>query len=535
MMQIYDRVLSSGSIPTLIALTSLVLLLYLLYGFLDFIRSRIMIRVGRVGDARLRDDVFNAVAYHGLRRTPTIKNIPLQDLLTIRQFVSGPGPLIFCDLPWAPVYLAVIFLLHPILGAYAAAAMVIITLLASVTDRWTRDPTAAAQRSALQAIAMGDESRRQVESAQALGMIAILRDRWRKVLNDALDHQTLASDRSGLTASASRTMRLIFQSGILAVSAWLAVKREISPGTMIAASIIMSRALAPVEQAVAQWQSFLGFRRAFSRLSELLKQLPPETKRMTLPDPNGRVSVSNLSCFLAGSDRPIIANISFDIPPGTGLGVIGPTGAGKSTLARALVGVWPTFRGSVRLDGAAIEQWDSAQFGRHIGYLPQDVDLFDGTVAENISRFDPQAQSADIVKAARQADVHDLILRFPAGYDTLIGESGARLSAGQRQRIGLARALYRYPVFIVLDEPNANLDAEGESALVKAIIAARERGGTVVVVAHRPSAMAALDMIMMLRDGRRLAFGPSEEVLKKVLSRPRAVPGSSLSVVTPEE
>jgi PrtD family type I secretion system ABC transporter len=539
MLQIYDRVLSSGSIPTLIALTALVVVLYGLYGFLEFIRARIMMRVARVGDEALRDRVFDAVSYHAVRRTAGVRAIPLGDLLNIRQFIGGQGPFAFLDIPWAPVYLFVLYLLHPLLCLYSVVAMAILAGITILNDRWTRQPVAAAQKSATAASNLGEESRRQVESATALGMQSILRERWRTVLNDSLDHQTVAADRGGALSTASKTMRLMLQSGILALGAWLAIEQQITAGTMIAASIIMGRALAPVEQVVAHWQAFLSFQGAMKRLSKVLQETPVTTKRMPLPPPNGRLEVDNLICLVPGADKPIVAGISFDLPPGSGLGIIGPTGAGKSTLARALVGVWPHTRGSVRLDGATIDQWDRAQLGKYMGYLPQDVELFEGTISENIARFEPDADPDEIVKAARQADVHELILKFPDGYNTTIGESGARLSAGQRQRIGLARALYRDPSVIVLDEPNANLDAEGEAALIKAILATRQRGGTVVVVAHRPSAIAALDTLMMIRDGRSVAYGPRDEVLNKVLARrkPAAAPqvAGGLALVANEE
>jgi ATP-binding cassette subfamily C protein len=539
MLQIYDRVLSSGSIPTLIALTALVVVLYGLYGFLEFIRARIMMRVARVGDEALRDRVFDAVSYHAVRRTAGVRAIPLGDLLNIRQFIGGQGPFAFLDIPWAPVYLFVLYLLHPLLCLYSVVAMAILAGITILNDRWTRQPVAAAQKSATAAANLGEESRRQVESATALGMQSILRERWRSVLNDSLDHQTVAADRGGALSTASKTMRLMLQSGILALGAWLAIEQQITAGTMIAASIIMGRALAPVEQVVAHWQAFLSFQGAMKRLSKVLQETPVTTKRMPLPPPNGRLEVDNLICLVPGADKPIVAGISFDLPPGSGLGIIGPTGAGKSTLARALVGVWPHTRGSVRLDGATIDQWDRAQLGKYMGYLPQDVELFEGTISENIARFEPDADPDEIVKAARQADVHELILKFPDGYNTTIGESGARLSACQRQRIGLARALYRDPSVIVLDEPNANLDAEGEAALIKAILATRQRGGTVVVVAHRPSAIAALDTLMMIRDGRSVAYGPRDEVLNKVLARrkPAAAPqvAGGLALVANEE
>ncbi|WP_108882694.1 type I secretion system permease/ATPase [Anderseniella sp. Alg231-50] len=517
MLQVYDRVLNSGSISTLTALVLLAATLYILYGFLEFIRSRVMVQVGRQLDEGLRARAFDMMGFHATKGNPQVRNSPISDLLTVRQFVSSPGPFAFFDMPWAPIYLFVIYLMHPWLGIAAAIAVVILAVLAVINNRIMKEPSAEAQKAISQAQIMSDESLRNAEVSSVLGMSDVLRNRWESVQSTALDAQTSASNRGGLISSMSRTLRLMFQSGMLGLGALLAVQQEISAGSMIAASIIMARALAPVEQAVAHWQPYLGFRRAWARLSELMKQTPAPEKPMELPEPKGSLEVDGVSAFVADSDKPIVFNVSFKIEAGTGLGVIGPTGAGKSTLARAIVGAWPRMRGKVRLDGAEVRQWDPVRLGKHLGYLPQDVELFEGTVAENISRFEPEADPQNIVAAARQAAVHEMVLKLPDGYNTRVGAGGHRLSAGQLQRIGLARAMYGDPVLLIMDEPNANLDAEGEAALVQAVANARKRGATVIVVAHRPSALAAIDTLLMLKDGKQVAFGPKDEVLAKVL------------------
>lgn len=522
MLQVYDRVLNSGSISTLMALVILAATLYMLYGFLEFIRSRVMVQVGRQLDEGLRARAFDMMSYHATKGNPQVRNSPITDLLTIRQFVSSPGPFAFFDMPWAPIYLFVIYLMHPWLGIAAAVAIVILSVLAVINNRLMREPSAEAQKAIAQAQVMSDESLRNAEVSGVLGMNDIMRQRWESVQTTALDAQTSASNRGGMISSMSRTLRLMFQSGMLGLGALLAVQQEISPGSMIAASIIMARALAPVEQAVAHWQPYLGFRRAWARLSDLMKQTPAPAEPMQLPEPQGELEVEGLSAFVPDSDKPIVFNVSFKIAAGSGLGVIGPTGAGKSTLARAIVGAWPRMRGKVRLDGAEVRQWDAVSLGKHLGYLPQDVELFEGTVAENISRFEPEADPQKIVAAARQAAVHEMVLKLPDGYNTRVGAGGHRLSAGQLQRIGLARAMYGDPALLIMDEPNANLDAEGEAALVKAVANARQRGATVIVVAHRPSALAAIDTLLMMKDGQQVAFGPKEEVLAKVLQNSRS-------------
>lgn len=526
MLQVYDRVLTSGSVPTLVALVALIAVLYALYGFLEFIRARLMMRVGRLADENLRHRAFDIVQWHALQGDPQLRLGPISDMITLRQFLAGPGPFSFFDMPWAPVYLAVIYMLHPVLGMASTVAVVLLAVLAFVNNRLIRVPTAEAHKATMAAQAMSEQALRNAEVARVMGMTSNLRSRWAAQQQEALEAQTLATDRGGFSSATSRTLRLMFQSGILALGAWLAIRQEISPGSMIAASIIMSRALAPVEQAVGHWQPYLNFRSAWQRLTMLMMKTPEAAEPMPLPVPAGHLSAEGLTAFVPDSDKPIIYNIAFAVKPGTGLGIIGPTGAGKSTLARALVGVWPRIRGKVQLDGADIRQWDPDQLGRHVGYLPQEVELFDGTIAENISRFQPEAEPEQIVQAARQAAVHDMIVRLPDGYNTRVGNGGHRLSAGQLQRVGLARAMFGDPVLLVLDEPNANLDAEGEAALVQAVENARNRGATVVVVAHRPSALAAIDTLLMLKEGQQVAFGPKDEVLQEVL-QPRRQQGTT--------
>ncbi len=534
MLQVYDRVLNSGSIPTLVALLLLVIILFSLYGFLEFIRTRVLVRISRVLEEALRDRIFDVVTFHALRQTPNVRLSPMQDMQAIRQFLQSPGPLAFLDMPWSPFYLAVIYLLHPYLGLFATGAVIVLISIAMVNDRITRRHAQEAQLAAARASTLSEEARRNVEVASVLGMLGALRDRWKTIQGSALDALTKSSDRGGMLTSMSKALRLLMQSCILGLGAYLAVKQEVSPGAMIAASIIMSRALQPVEMAVAQWAGFQAFRRAWLRLNVLLNETPEQGQRMALPVPAGALRAENLIGYIPGVEKPVVSGISFELPAGTGLGIIGPTGAGKTTLARLLVGLWPHKRGTVRIDGATLEQWDAEQLGRHLGYLPQEVELFDGTIGQNIARFAVDARPEDIVAAAVEAKAHNFILNLPQGYNTRIGEGAQRLSAGERQRVGLARALYGNPVVVVLDEPNANLDAEGESALLAAITNVRRRGGTVIVVAHRPSAIAALDMLMVLRAGQAIAYGPRDEVLKKVLARPVTTSGQpgGLSVVS---
>jgi PrtD family type I secretion system ABC transporter len=398
-------------------------------------------------------------------------------------------------------------------------AAIAIFALALISERVTRGPIAAATKYGIMAAQMSDEGRRNSEAMHALGMLKTLRDRWTGAQSAALDQQTVANDAGGILAAASRVLRLMVQSGILGLGAYLAIQHEITAGAMIAASIIMSRALSPVEQAVGSWQQFLSYRKARERLAAALSLVPQEALPMALPKPRGRLEVENLIIQLPGAEKPLLQGISFSLLPGEGIGVIGPTGAGKSTLARALVGIQRPTRGHIRLDGATLDQRNPDDLGRSIGYLPQDLQLFDGTAAENISRFDSDPVTENIIDAARRANVHDMIMRLPDGYNTQLGENGTRLSTGQRQRVALARALYGDPALFVLDEPNSALDAEGEAALDAAIRQAMARGASVVVVAHRPSALMAIPKMLVLADGKMAALGSREEIMRKVLAR----------------
>jgi PrtD family type I secretion system ABC transporter len=522
MLQVYDRVLSSGSVPTLVALAVITLALYAYYGFLEYVRSRILVRIGRRIEESLRGRVFDAVATLAMRKGANAGGQPIADLSTIRQYLGGQGPIAFLDMPWVPLYLIVVFLMHWMLGVAAAVAAIVIFVLAISTEMSTRAPTQRATMASLKASLLTDEVRRNSESMHALGMRGKMRARWAKLQQSALDDQTRANDAGGTLGAMSRVVRLAVQSGMLALGAYLAIKQEITPGTIIASSIIMSRSLAPVEQAVANWQQFLAFRKARERLGEILAAVPPTAERMELPAPRGIVDVEQATVILPNSDKPLLQGVSFQVKPGQGLGIIGPTGAGKSTLARLLVGLSFPSRGSVRLDGATFDQRNEDETGRYVGYLPQDVQLFDGTVAENIARFDTKPDASKVVEAAQMASIHDFIMRLPNGYDTPLGENAARLSAGQRQRVALARALYNDPVLLVLDEPNSNLDAEGEAALVNGMKHALQRGAACIVIAHRPSALAVISDLVVLHEGKVAAQGPRDEVLRKVLQKQQA-------------
>jgi PrtD family type I secretion system ABC transporter len=522
MLQVYDRVLSSGSVPTLLALCAIVLVLFIYYGFLEALRSRVMMRLGRSFEERIRLRVYDVVAMLALKKAPSTGGQPLSDMATIRQYISGQGLLAFFDMPWVPVYFGVCYLLHPWLGYAGIAACIVIFVLALLTEASTRKPLADATAAMSKANAQTEEARRNAEALFALGMKGALQRRWAKLQQEALDAFTRAGDASGTLGAMSRVTRLMVQSGMLALGAYLAIYQEISPGAIIASSIIMSRGLAPIEQAVGNWQQFLGFRKAIERLNMAMEKIPAEDTRMQLPPPRGLLEVDGLIVMVPGTEKPVLQGLTFKVEPGRGLGVIGPTGAGKSTLSRAIVGVIEPTRGTVRLDGATHDQRGVDEMGSYIGYLPQDVQIFDGTVAQNISRFDESPKSEDIVAAAKLANIHDLIMRLPQGYDTNMGDNGQRLSMGQRQRLALARALYGDPALIVMDEPNSNLDAEGEIALDGAVRACLARGAAVVIVAHRPSALQAVHDILVLTEGKQAAYGTRDEIFKQV-SRPRVV------------
>jgi ATP-binding cassette subfamily C protein len=525
MLQVYDRVLPSRSVPTLVALFGLVAALYAFQGFLDMTRGRILVRIGSFLDEQLSARVYDAVARLPLKTQSRADGLQsMRDLDQLRSFLSGLGPTALFDLPWMPLYIGLCFAFHVWIGITAMAGALVLVALTLWTEALTRAPTKAAAESGASRMALAEASRRNAEVLQAMGMRGRLSALWSDANARHLEAQQQASDVAGGLGAASRVLRMLLQSTVLAVGAYLAIYQEATAGIIIASSILVSRALAPVELAIANWRGFVAARQGWGRLTELLAVLREEDSAMALPPPTQALSIEALSVVPPGQQKIVVQDASFTLKSGQGLGVIGPSASGKSSLMRAIVGVWQPARGKVRLDGAALEQWSSEALGPHIGYLPQGVELFDGTVAENIARFAPDPDPGTVITAARAAAVHDLILRLPDGYETRIGEGGAALSAGQRQRIALARALFGDPFLVVLDEPNSNLDAEGDEALTQAILGARKRGAIVVVVAHRPSALQGVDHVLAMANGRVQGFGPKEEVLRKVLEPSRAQP-----------
>ncbi len=521
MLQVYDRVLPSRSVPTLVGLSLLMAGLYIANGLLDFFRVRVMSRVGVRIDNEVRGKVFQAVQFLPLRVRQGGDGLqPVRDLDHIRNFLSGMGPTAFFDLPWVPLYLAFVFLLHPMLGLFALAGALILVVLTLLTELRTAGPTQAASASGSRRLAFGEAARRNAEVIHSMGLGQRMLSRWDEMNNEYLTDQLKASDAAGGIGSFSKVLRLFLQSGILGLGAYLVIQGEVSPGTIIAASIIMSRALAPIETAIAHWRSFVAARQSHRRLIDLFRAVDQADQDIVaLPKPAQTLVVQGLTVAPPGESKPVIQGVTFDLKAGDGLGIIGPSASGKSTLARALVGIWVPMRmgGSVRLDGASLDQWAPDALGKHLGYLPQDIALFEGSVADNIARFDTEASSEEIVAAARHAGVHDMIVHLPDGYQTLIGENGAGLSAGQRQRIALARALYGDPFLVVLDEPNSNLDAAGDNALTDAIRSVRNRGGIAIVIAHRPSALAGVDKVLAIAKGQVQAFGGKDDVLRKIL------------------
>lgn len=519
MLQVYDRVLSSGSVATLAGLFAIVVVLYAFLGLYEFLRARFLSRAALRLDALAGDAALRAALEPARGAAAPAGTRPLRDLETVRSVLSGPAMTGVFDLPWMPIFLAVVFLIHPLLGWLTLAGAGVVAAAALVNQALTRTPVAEAMGIEAEERALVESGRRNAEVLRALGMEGRLVTRWRRVHGAALARGQDAAERSDIFAAFSKSFRLLLQSALLTVGAWLALRQEISPGMIIAASIIAGRALAPVDQVIGQW-------RALARAAESHRRLrgafdaAPAAPALALPDPAGRLEVSGLGVLVPGAapgadgQRPrILERVAFALEPGDGLGVIGNSAAGKSTLARVLVGAWLPDAGEVRLDGATLGQWEPAALGRHIGYLPQSVELLPGTLAENIARFDPAARDGDIVAAARAAGVHEMILRLPEGYATRIGAGQPPLSGGQIQRVGLARALYGTPALVVLDEPNANLDSEGDDALTSAISGLRDRGATVVVMAHRPSAIAAVNKVLVLHRGMVARFGSKEDIL----------------------
>jgi PrtD family type I secretion system ABC transporter len=521
MLEVYDRVLPSRSVPTLVALLILVVGLYGAQGVIDIIRSRILVRVGDSLDEAMSMRVYNAVVRLPLKIGGKSEGTqPIRDLDTVRSFLSGIGPVALFDLPWMPVYLIICFVFHTYIGLTALFGAIVLITITVFTELTTRRPTRSASQFASARNALLEASRRNAEAITAMGMVGRIAARWNDLNRRYMESTQRASDIAGGLGAMSKVLRMMLQSAILAVGAWLVINQQSTAGIIIAGSILGGRALAPVDLAIANWRGFVAARQSWERLSRLLAHLPPQAEPMPLQPPQRAIVVQGAAVTAPGTQKVICQDVNFTLAAGKALGVIGPTASGKSSLARMLVGIWTPVRGSVRLDGASIEQWSSEALGRHVGYLPQDVELFPGNVAQNIARFEDPPNAEAVLAAANAAGVHDLIVNLPEGYETSVGDHGNALSAGQAQRIGLARALYRDPFLVVLDEPNSNLDAEGDEALTQAILGVRARGGIVVVVAHRPSAIAGVDYILVMAKGRQQQFGPKEEVLNRVIAPP---------------
>ncbi|MGF6591337.1 type I secretion system permease/ATPase [Pseudomonas sp. 2835] len=517
MLQVYDRVLSSQNETTLWMLTLMVVGFFIFIGALEAIRSFIVIRVGNQLEQGFNLNVYRAAFERNLRHGDGQAGQALNDLTQVRQFVTGPALFAFFDAPWFPIYLAVIFLFNVWLGVMACAGALLLIALALLNERLTHKPLVEASGFQQQSTHLASSQLHNAESIQAMGMLGALRQRWFALHSRFLNLQNQASDTSAVITAVSKSLRLCLQSLVLGLGALLVIEGQMTPGMMIAGSILMGRVLSPIDQLIAVWKQWSGAHMAYQRLDGLLRTFPEPPAPMALPAPSGRLSVEQVSAGPPGKRVATLQQISFNLGAGEVLGVLGTSGSGKSTLAKVLVGVWPTLAGTVRLDGADLHRWDREALGPYIGYLPQNIELLRGSIAENIARF-AELDGLKVVEAARQAGVHELILRLPQGYDTRLGEDGGDLSGGQKQRIALARALYGGPSLIVLDEPNSNLDTSGEAALASAIAQMKAQGRTVVLVTHRSAALAQADKLLVLSEGRMQAFGPAHEVMQ-ALSR----------------
>ena len=528
MLQIFDRVLVSQSELTLLAVSLITLFLFGVMACSEWLRSRVLVRAGMRFDEQLSTRVFNASFDSYLNQASASPSRAFGDLIQIRQFLTGSGIFAFFDAPWAPIYIAVTFFLHPWLGILSLIFAVIQAALAWFGHRQTVAPSEAANMAGSETTSYLQSKLRNAEVLESMGMIGNLQKRWSSQYAAWMNKNTAAKGLTHRVTAWSKFIRYSQQSLSLGAGALLVIDGQLSPGAMIAANVLMGRALAPIDQLVGTWQGFVACRNSFTRLEALLAQYPERDPALTRVGPTGEITLRGVFASAAGRTTPILKNVSFAVTPGTVVAVLGPSGSGKSTLARVMVGIWPDINGEVLLDGLPIATWNRMDLGPHLGYLPQDVELFEGTIAENIARLG-EVDSEKVIEAARCAGMHDMILRFPKGYDTSIGEAGNLLSGGQRQRIGLARAIYGEPALIVLDEPNANLDDAGEAALLRTVQELKAKGKTVFLITHRPGAVAVADRLMVLRDGEIFADGPRDAVLAALRSSaPPPAPSSPL-------
>ncbi|WP_027256104.1 type I secretion system permease/ATPase [Leisingera aquimarina] len=518
MMQVYDRVLGSRSEATLLALSLLVVFLYGMMGFLDYARGRIMARVGARLQAALDHRVFDAMIRRSAVAQDPAAQTGLQDLESVQRLISSPVLTAAFDLPWTPIFLAGIALFHPWLGLLALAGGAVLVMIAVLNQLFTRLPVQKANMTGHKANLMSEEIRNEAEMIQSMGMRGAAFGRWKQGRDAALTDSVTANDTGGGFTTLTKTLRLFLQSAMLGLGAYLVLQGEVTPGAMIAGSILMGRALAPIELGLGQWAMVQRALKGWHSLAELLAKVPEEAERTALPKPKALLDVQGMAVVPPGSKTPLLRNVNFRVQPGQAIGVIGPSGSGKSTLARALTGVWAPAAGSVRLDGAALDQYAPDVLGGHIGYLPQRVQVFDGTIAQNIARLQQQPDAEKVVDAAKKAAAHEMILKLPEGYDTKVTATGGRLSGGQMQRVGLARALYADPVIVILDEPNSNLDNEGSVALNQAIKQIKAEGRSVLIMAHRPAAIQECDMLLVIDKGTQTAFGPKDKVLQEMVA-----------------
>ena len=517
-LQVFDRVLSSRSEMTLLMVSLIALYLYAMMGGIEWVRSQLMIKAGLRLDERLRDRVFNACHQATLRGAGGNPVQAINDLGNIRQFFTGSGLFAFLDAPWAPIFLVVIYMLHPTLGNVALGGSILLVILTLLTERITQKPLDEANGAAIQANNFATNNLRNAEVIEAMGMLPSMRARWFQKHHRMLAMQQVASNRAGLITAITKTCRYGLQSATMGVGAYLVITDQLTAGAMFASSILIGRAMAPVEQLIGAWKGLISVRSSYGRLGKLLDTFPDRPPDMSLPRPKGALSVEGVIATAPGLQTPILRGISFNAAPGEAICIIGRSASGKSTLARLLVGLWPAMQGKVRLDGADIAGWNKAELGPHLGYLPQDVELFEGSVSENIARF-AEIDAEAVVQAAERAGVHQMILRLPQGYETQIGPGGGFLSGGQRQRVALARALYGKPALVVLDEPNSNLDDEGDAALLKAVQDLKTQGSTVILITHRTAITSAVDKLLVLSDGAVQHFGPRDAVLA-AMNRP---------------
>lgn len=516
MLQVYDRVVGSGNTLTLLMLTLIMVFLLSTMGALEWVRSRILVRVSSRLDSLMSGKLFDISHKQSLYSGGSVTSAqPLQDLNGLRTFMTGNGFFAFFDAPWLPLYMAVMFMFHPVFGFIGIFSAVVLVLIAVANEKMTANLFAESAKEQQIAQTVASTNLRNAEVIESMGMLNNIRQRWHERSKQSLYWQSEASDQAGIYTNVSKIFRLVMQSLTLGVGAWLTIHQEITPGLMIAGSILLGRALAPIDLIIGSWKGFVTARTQYQRLNQLLDQIPPDMERMSLPAPKGAIRFEQAMIGPPLSKTPVIKGVSFAIQPGDTVAVIGPSAAGKSTLARGLLGIWPPMNGKIRLDGAEITSYNREEIGPYLGYLPQDIELFDGTISENIARFG-DVDAVKVVAAAQAAGVHEMILRLPQGYDTVIGQSGGALSGGQRQRVGLARALYGDPVLVVLDEPNSNLDDQGELALAQALRGLKLRGATTVLITHRPSILNMVDNIMVLADGQVAAYGPANKVLEQM-------------------